>query len=103
MNVTGSDWCGPCIIMHKLVFSKPAFTEYAEKNLVLLSADYPRRITLPEKVRTQNEHLMDKYHISSFPTVILLSPEGKTLGELDGYSGEGPAEIIAWVEKLRSK
>ena len=36
MNFTGSDWCGPCIMMHKLVFSKPAFTEFAEKNLVLL-------------------------------------------------------------------
>ena len=105
LDFTGSDWCGPCIEMNKVVFSKAAFLNYAKKNLVLVEVDYPRRKTLPEKVAKQNERLKDQYGIdkSGYPTVILLDPDGKILGQLEGYSGERPADMIAWVEKLRRK
>ena len=105
LDFTGSDWCGPCIQMNKVVFSKAAFLTYAEKNLILVEVDYPQHKKLPEKVSKQNERLMHEYGIdnSGFPTVILLNPEGKILGQLGGYAGERPADIIAWVEKLRGK
>jgi protein disulfide-isomerase len=102
LDFTGSDWCGPCIQMNKVVFSKTAFLNYAKKNLVLVEVDYPRVKALPEEVAKQNERLKQQYGIerSGFPTVILLGPEGKILGQLEGYGGERPADIIAWVEKL---
>jgi protein disulfide-isomerase len=105
LDFTGSDWCGPCIQMNKVVFSKAAFLIYADKNLILVEVDYPQHKKLSEKVTKQNERLMHEYGIdnSGFPTVILLSPEGKVLGQLEGYGGERPADIIAWVEKLRGK
>ena len=105
LDFTGSDWCGPCIEMKKVVFSKAAFLNYAKKNLVLVEIDYPKVKALPEKVTKQNEHLKHQYGIdkSGYPTVILLNPDGKILGQLEGYSGERPADIIAWVEKLRGK
>ena len=103
LNFTGSDWCGPCIQMERTAFSKPAFLDYAKQNLVLVAVDYPRLKELPEKVTKQNERLMHQYSIGGFPTVILLNPDGKILGQLGGYAGEGPAEIIAWVEKLCGK
>jgi protein disulfide-isomerase len=105
LDFTGSDWCGPCIQMKKVVFSKAAFLNYAKQNLVLVEVDYPRRKALPEEVTKQNGRLMHQYDIekSGFPTVILLNPDGKILGQLEGYSGERPADIIAWVEKLRGK
>jgi len=105
LDFTGSDWCGPCIEMGKVVFSKPAFLNFAKANLILVEVDYPRRKVLPEKVKKQNELLRGQYGIdrSGFPTVILLDPDGKILGQLEGYSGERPADIIAWVEKLRTK
>jgi len=105
LDFTGSDWCGPCIQMNKVVFSKAAFLTYAEKNLILVEVDYPQHKKLPEKVTKQNERLMHEYGIdnSGFPTVILLNPDGKNLGQLEGYAGERPADIIAWVEKLRGK
>src|SRR6478609_12056667 len=28
INFTGSDWCPPCIMLHRQVFSQPAFAEY---------------------------------------------------------------------------
>ena len=105
LDFTGSDWCGPCIQMKRTVFSKPAFLNYAKQNLVLVEIDYPRVKTLSENIRKQNERLMHQYSIdeSGFPTVILLNPDGKILGQLEGYAGERPADIIAWVEKLRGK
>ena|SRR5215831_17825680 len=105
LDFTGSDWCGPCIRMKKEVFSKSAFLNYARNKLVLVEIDYPRAKALPEDLQKQNEHLMHQYGIdkSGFPTVILLDPDGKNLGQLEGYSGERPADIIAWVEKLRGK
>jgi thioredoxin-related protein len=105
LDFTGSDWCGPCIQMNKVVFSKAAFLNYAEKNLILIEVDYPQRKKLSEKITKQNERLMHQYGIdnSGFPTVILLNPDGKILGHLEGYGGERPADIIAWVEKLCGK
>ena len=42
LDFTGSDWCGWCIKLHNEVFSKPEFSEYAKKNLVLVEVDFPR-------------------------------------------------------------
>ena len=105
LDFTGSDWCPPCIEMNKVVFSQPAFQSYAQKNLILVEIDYPSRKKLPENITKQNERLKRQYGIDGkgFPTVVLLSPDGKILGELQGYGGEGPEEIIAWIEKLRTK
>lgn len=103
LDFTGSDWCGPCIQMEKVVFSQAAFLTFAKENLVLVEIDYPRRTVLPEKVTKQNELLLHKYGVGGYPMVILLDPDGKVLGQLEGYGGERPADIIAWVEKLRAK
>ena len=40
IDFTGSDWCPPCMRLRKEVFSKPEFTDYAAKNLVLLEVDF---------------------------------------------------------------
>jgi protein disulfide-isomerase len=105
LDFTGSDWCGPCIEMEKVVFSQAAFLNFAKENLVLVVVDYPRRKVLPEEVTKQNEILLHQYGVdqSGYPTVILLDPDGKVLGQLEGYGGERPADVIAWVEKLRAK
>ena len=43
LEFTGSDWCPPCIMMGKKVFSKEEFVEAASKNYVLVHLDFPRR------------------------------------------------------------
>ncbi len=42
LNFSGSDWCAPCIKMKQEVFENDAFLTIAEKQLVLLRADFPR-------------------------------------------------------------
>ena len=105
LDFTGSDWCGPCIQMKKAVFSKPAFLKYAKQNLVLVEIDFPRAKKLSDKEKEQNARLAHQYHIeeSGYPTVVLLDPDGKIVGQMEGYYGEQPADVIKWVEKLRAK
>ena len=105
LDFNGSDWCGPCIEMKKVAFSKPNFITYASKNLILVDVDYPQRKKLPDAVAKQNARLAKQYDIerSGFPTVVLLDPNGKVLGRLEGYSGETSADMIAWVEKAKKK
>jgi thioredoxin-related protein len=103
LDFTGSDWCPPCLQLKKAVFSNAAFLSYAEKHLVLVEIDFPRRKVLPPKIVKQNERLEKQYNIDGYPAVILLDPNGKSLGRLDGYNGENAADVIAWIEKLGKK
>jgi Fur family ferric uptake transcriptional regulator len=40
--------------LQKNVFAKPAFVEWATKNVVLLELDFPKRTQLPAKLKEQN-------------------------------------------------
>ena len=42
LNFSGSDWCGPCIRLKKEIFQSNSFINYADSNLVLVNADFPR-------------------------------------------------------------
>ena len=42
-NFTGSDWCGWCKKLKYEVFDKPEFKAWADKNVVLVELDFPRR------------------------------------------------------------
>lgn len=68
-NFTGSDWCGWCKRLTASVFSKKEFKTWAEKNVVLLELDFPRRKQLPEKYRNQNAQLRNAFRVSGYPTV----------------------------------
>jgi protein disulfide-isomerase len=99
LDFTGSDWCGWCIKIDKEIFSKPAFKEYASKNLVLLEIDFPMRRQVPAVLKAQNSKLAGKYEIQGFPTIVVLNSQGKKVGEL-GYVEGGPAAFIAELEKI---
>ena len=74
VEFTGSDWCPPCIAMRKNVFSKKEFIEAASKNYILVELDFPKG---DKELKKKNQPLAEKYKIEGFPTVILLTPEGK--------------------------
>jgi protein disulfide-isomerase len=100
LDFTGSDWCPLCMALRKHVFSTPAFQAYAEKNLILVEVDYPRRKKQSAGLTDQNEKLGKDYGIDDkgFPTVVLLDPAGKAVREFSGYDGENTADLIAWIE-----
>lgn len=74
IEFTGSDWCPPCIMMRKNVFSKPEFVKAASKNFILVELDFPKA---DEALAKKNEPLAMKYQIEGFPTVILLDSNRK--------------------------
>ena len=98
LDFTGSDWCGWCIKLHKEVFSKPEFEEYAKKNLVLVEVDFPRGKQQTEELKKANQKLQEKYGIEGYPTLILLNGEGAKVAQ-SGYVQGGPKAFIADLEK----
>jgi thioredoxin-related protein len=102
LDFTGSDWCGWCIKLNKEVFSTPEFAEYAGKNLVLVEVDFPRKKALSPQQKQANDALAAQYKIEGYPTILVLGPDGKKLGEL-GYQPGGPKPFIAALDKLKPK
>jgi protein disulfide-isomerase len=98
LDFTGSDWCGVCIKLHKEVFSKPEFAEYATKNLVLVEVDFPHGKKQSDELQKANEELLTKYKIEGFPTIIVLNAEGKKVGEAEYVAG-GPKAWLAQFGK----
>jgi thioredoxin-related protein len=100
IDFSGSDWCGWCIKLDKEVFSQKAFKDYAKDNLVLMLADFPSDKTkVSEEVQKQNDQLAKEFSISGFPTVFILSPEGKRVAKT-GYQAGGPEKYVEHIKQL---
>ena len=56
---SGSDWCGPCIKLEKVVWKSPEFKVEADKNWVIYRADFPnkRKNQLPPYLVESNNKL----------------------------------------------
>ncbi len=102
VNFTGSDWCPPCIRLEAEVFSQPEFRRFAEKELVLLIVDFPRRKELPSELQQQNQELAERYGIRGFPTIVLLNHEGAVIGQT-GYRPGGVEKYVEHLEGLLEK
>lgn len=83
---SGSDWCSNCRRLDKSVFQQQEFKNFATKNLVLLSADFPmkKKNRLSKEQTEHNESLAKKYNKKGvFPTVLLLDHTGFVKAEMD--------------------
>lgn len=102
MDFTGSDWCPWCVKLNKEIFSQPEFVEYAQKNLVPVEIDFPRKKEQSAELKAANQKLQQQYKIEGYPTVIVLDANGKKVGEL-GYMQGGPKAFIAELDKIKAK
>ncbi|MGG9964400.1 thioredoxin family protein [Ferruginibacter sp. SUN106] len=103
LNFSGSDWCGPCIRLRKEIFESAAFKTYAEANLVLVNADFPRlKKNQPDKDQVKrNEALADKYNPKGkFPLTLLLDADGKVLKTYDGFPGISAEEFTNEIKSF---
>jgi thioredoxin-related protein len=97
LDFTGSDWCGWCIRLKRETFDNLEFKAYAAKNLELVEIDFPQGKSLSPEVRKQNDALQQQYNVQGFPTLVLLSPDGKVIKQQSGYIPGGPKGFIEWV------
>jgi thioredoxin-related protein len=98
---TGSDWCGWCIKLQKEVLKTTEFADWAQKNVILVELDFPRRTPQPADIQQQNMQLQQVLEVRGYPTVWLVAPtkkDGKmNLSKLGstGYVAGGPSK---WLE-----
>lgn len=102
LNFSGSDWCGPCIRMHREIFLDTQFAQMADSNLVLLNADFPRarKNQLDKLKQKQNDLLAEKYNPGGkFPFTLLLDVEGKLVKSWDGLPDNGALAFAKEIKK----
>ena len=103
LNFSGSDWCGPCIRMHKDLFQSDNFTGYAGDHLVLVNADFPRlkKHELSKDQQSKNDKLADRYNKEGvFPLTLILSADGKVLREWKGFPNLSAEEFTNQVKAV---
>ena len=103
LNFSGSDWCGPCIMLRKEIFDDPAFSALADTALVLVSADFPRmkKNQLSKQQQQQNDQLADEYNSEGkFPLTLLLNADGKVIKQWEGNPAVKPADFSMQVKAV---
>ncbi|MDP4255470.1 MAG: thioredoxin family protein, partial [Bacteroidota bacterium] len=74
LNFSGSDWCGPCMRMRKEVFESEVFMNFADSELVMVNADFPRmkKNQLPARQQALNDAMAEQYDAKGkFPFTVL--------------------------------
>lgn len=103
VDFTGSDWCGWCIRLHDEVFKHDEFLNAARNHFVLVSLDFPKgekvkaRVPNPER----NQALAQRYEVTGYPTVLLMTPDGEVYGRT-GYQKGGAAAYVTHIGELRA-
>jgi thioredoxin-related protein len=103
LSFSGSDWCGPCIRMHKEIFESDSFQKMADQYLVMVNADFPRmkKDQLPADQQKLNDAMADKYDPQGiFPLTLLLNADGKVLKEWDGFPKETTDDFINEIKQI---
>ncbi|PVX47619.1 thioredoxin-like protein [Flavobacterium sp. 103] len=99
---SGSDWCGPCIKLDKVVWQSPEFQAESDKNWVVYKADFPKKKAnqLSPELTESNNKLAEKYNKNgSFPLVLLLDKKGKILG-ITGFKNVSAQDYIKLIHSF---
>jgi thiol-disulfide isomerase/thioredoxin len=103
LNFSGSDWCGPCIMLRKEILDDSIFLKMADSSLVLVNADFPRKKKdqLSPQQQSINNALADRYNPEGqFPRTLLLNADGKVLKTWDGYPNVKPDAFSAEITSV---
>jgi thioredoxin-related protein len=103
LEFTGSDWCPPCMQLHKEIFSRSEFQAYAGSNLVFVTLDFPRKFQLSADATATNSLLATKFNIEGFPTLIALDGDGKEIWRQVGFFDGGLNTLSAELTAAKSK
>ena len=95
---TGSDWCPHCRTLEHTVFGSDVFQTWARDNVVLLMVDLPQA-GISQDVRNQRSQVCINYGVRTFPTVLLLGPDGRKITSQSGYKGQSAAEWLARMQE----
>lgn len=102
---TGSDWCGPCMRLHKEVFNTPEFAKWSKENVVLVKLDFLRRTQQPAEIVDQNARYQELFNARYFPSIFYANATlkkgnlnfnvlGSTISYAPNSDWYGPADKI---------
>lgn len=104
---SGSDWCANCYRLKSAVLDDTDFNQYANENLVLYNADFPRKRKnqLDQEKKKVNNDLAVLYNKDNvFPKVVLIDIDGNLITEFEGVTFEsGPDKFIDHMKASVSK
>jgi thioredoxin-related protein len=99
-----ADWCTWCERLDQNTYTDPAVVQKAQEFVAV-------------RVNTEGSHkeleVAVRYHVTSLPTIVFVSPEGRQLGRVNGYQGAGQfprtletvqviaRRVMSWEEALR--
>ncbi|MDQ0593325.1 thioredoxin-related protein [Chryseobacterium ginsenosidimutans] len=102
LNFSGSDWCIPCIKLHKNIIETEDFKKLETENVIVyINADFPRnkKNQLSAELKKENASLADRYNSKGlFPYTLLLNSEGKVLKSWEGLPSEN---ALAFSKEIR--
>ena len=99
---SGSDWCKPCIQLHKELFETESFKAYADDHLTLVKADFPyrKKNRLSKEQTAHNEKLAARYNPDGeFPLAVFTDPSGNILGSFGFDKGNKPEDYVSEFKK----
>lgn len=102
---SGSDWCTRCMKLEKTVWNSPEFKNAAEKNWVLLRADFRQKSGDPEPVDVNDPKMVltEKYNRDGFfPFFVLIDRYGKVISK-SGFEDLDTAEEYVNLFKKMAK
>ena len=95
---TGSDWCPHCKTLEHNVFGSDVFQAWAKDNVVLLMVDLPQA-GISQAVRNERSQICINYGVRTFPSVLLLGPDGRKITAQTGYKGQSAGE---WLTSMQA-
>lgn len=103
LNFSGSDWCIPCIKLHKNLIETEAFKQLSKDQIIeFINADFPRsKKNQPSAdIKKENDNLADQYNPKGlFPYTLLLDTNGKVIKSWEGLISQ---DAIAFSNEIRS-
>lgn len=72
---TGTDWCPACQHLHDNILTSDLFTEWTKDRFIPSQQIMPRKPVATEPNIVELYNLMKKYHVDSFPTAVVCTPD----------------------------
>ncbi len=84
---TGYDRISSCNLLNNDFFYTDKFQKIAQKNLILVRVNIPKREdAISEEQKEKNTLLSKQYHLRVHPTVVLTNAKGEQLGKVESYN-----------------
>ncbi|WP_266369420.1 thioredoxin family protein [Tellurirhabdus rosea] len=79
-----AEWCGPCKLLQKNVFTKKEVADYFNKRFINVKMDMEKG---------EGVMLSQRYPLEGYPTLLFIDGNGKVVKKILGY--QNPQELLA--------